>query len=374
MSSWIINSNRKSRPRVFLNKQNKENTQSTSPTPPTQQENIVINKVSTNLKCYEPQYFSIDNVYLVNYFDKLRKEFKIRNIKKVTNVFKTTYKNIKGNGIGDFIRGSYCLSQICNVLGIEFDMNCNYHKIRNILKTTEEVIPDSILENIEHKNILNQYIEYFISGTKEYLLNVRNYNSFMNDIIELLLSAPVHNNTSYVYVIAFPLFEINTESKHFIQKKIEYNSEMENYLNYIFKTLNIEKNQYKLIHIRSGDKFIHEKNTIKFENYSNYLDALIKIVKNKIDKNKYVLICDSNLVKNYVSHKIPELCVYKNKIIHLGELDNVDYIKENMLDFYFCRYANLIYSITCYQHGTGFSKWCAITYDIPFCVDYCSYM
>ena len=47
--------------------------------------------------------FSLDNLRVNNL------QFERKNIKKIVNVYQERYVNCKAQGLGDFIRGSYCL-------------------------------------------------------------------------------------------------------------------------------------------------------------------------------------------------------------------------------------------------------------------------
>jgi hypothetical protein len=61
-----------------------------------------------------------------------------------------------------------------------------------------------------------------------------------------------------------------------------------------------------------------------------------------------------------------------NEITHLGEgveLDN-EKVKNTLLDLYLISNANQILSYSVYEHGTGFSKWLAETYNIPYTCKY----
>ena len=57
-----------------------------------------------------------------------------------------------------------------------------------------------------------------------------------------------------------------------------------------------------------------------------------------------------------------------NEICHTGEGDNLEYnkLQNVLLDFYLISLASQVVSYSVYEHGTGFSKWCAETYSIPY--------
>jgi SsrA-binding protein len=62
------------------------------------------------------------------------------------------------------------------------------------------------------------------------------------------------------------------------------------------------------------------------------------------------------------------LKMFFNEITHFGEgveLDN-NKVKNTLVDFYVMATSKKIYSFSVYDHGTGFSRWCAETYNIPY--------
>jgi hypothetical protein len=103
-----------------------------------------------------------------------------------------------------------------------------------------------------------------------------------------------------------------------------------------------------------------------------YKIRLIACLMNQLHKNQhYLVIADNMFVKNLLIQEFPFLKCYFKDITHLGENSqlNRENIKNTLIDFYMMSYSNAIYSISCYDHGSGFSKWCAFTYNIPyFCV------
>lgn len=320
-----------------------------------------IEKIEKIEKCYEPYLFD-NHPILIRLIKKYKYEFEMRNIKKIINVYKPMYIEKKANGLGDFLRGSYCIEQICNILDIEFDLNI-IHPIHKVLECKDD-IPDTILDTIKHHNILNQYIGKNI----EYISDTKTYINFIDTILHIILHSPIYNNIVYAYIIAFPIFKIQERTRNIIKNKLVCNTYMQSYIADIINKYDLIK--YHIIHIRSGDIFILQKDTIVIENYKTYLENLIKIIKDNIINDtiiSYCLICDSNIIKNYISEKIPELITINNKIIHLGDgILTDENIKYTMIDYYLLSLSTSIISISSYGHGSGFSKWCAETYNIPY--------
>jgi hypothetical protein len=129
--------------------------------------------------------------------------------------------------------------------------------------------------------------------------------------------------------------------------------------------LKLTKYNFTVIHIRFGDNYLVNKKTNIDLNKLNIIITQLK----KIDTTKeYLLISDNNIVKKYIISQYPFIKTHFSEIIHTAEGDNIDNIKlqNTMIDFYLISYATKIDAFSIYMHGTGFSKWCAETYDIPY--------
>ena len=85
-------------------------------------------------------------------------------------------------------------------------------------------------------------------------------------------------------------------------------------------------------------------------------------------EKQYIVVGDSNKIKKIISSKFNNILNFHTEITHLGEDDNINNnaLIETILDFNMMRFSNSIISFTAYGHGSGFSKYCATLYNIPF--------
>ena len=86
----------------------------------------------------------------------------------------------------------------------------------------------------------------------------------------------------------------------------------------------------------------------------------------------YLLVADNNEIKCILMEIYPNIQSLLLDIIHIGEgsLLERQKVKNTLLDFYLLANSNAIHSFTSYPHGSGFSYWCAKTYDIPYSCKY----
>jgi hypothetical protein len=143
--------------------------------------------------------------------------------------------------------------------------------------------------------------------------------------------------------------------------------------------LNLMFKGYTVIHIRSGDSFLKNENTTSFN--TNYIYKLTQNIKfdiryitenNPSIVNNYLLIADNNNVKNLLKEKFPTFKLIIKPITHFGEgvVLEEERVKNTLIDFYLMSFANYIMSYSAYEHGSGFSYWCAKTFDVPYTCKY----
>lgn len=281
-------------------------------------------------------------------------------LKKIVNVYQLDYTNGKSPGIGDFLRGSFCLMQLSKLLNISFDIDISNHPLSKYIEDTNHT------EGINYNNIEYYYSQNWNdSQDVNYEGKIRNINiTFLNDIINWL-------NTKDCEVFgfmsnAFPFFNKHTEEgRNYINSKLRPNKFMQDYVDNTLIELNLSKKTYGVIHIRTGDKHLH--------NAPMSMNFIIKIKKilNRIivPGKRYLLISDSNVLKSHLRTR-PNLYTLIREIEHLGgggmKNQNSNGIMNTMLDFYLMGNSNAIISLSVYDHVSGFSKYCSILNNIPF--------
>jgi hypothetical protein len=308
-------------------------------------------------------YFNVSNNMNVNIMNKSRNNSlnirkNLKTIKKIHNVYKINFKNAPATGFGDFIRGCYYLLEFSEKYNVTVDFHIYDSTIKNYLKYfyLKPNINEMIANNInKYTDINSNFINN--NGVIDYIVDGKT-----SDFINYLYSQPVYNNNSFINTINFPLHIINKQHinrmKTILEPTYDFNIEIDN----IMYKLGLIKNDYITYHIRLGDNFLENQ----FELIQN--NKLCQII-DKIyvdDNNNYLLISDSVLIKNILTEKYPKLKILHNDIVHISQNNDADKVKNTLIDFYLMSYSKNIISFSIYMHGSGFSKWCAKTYDIPY--------
>ena len=97
----------------------------------------------------------------------------------------------------------------------------------------------------------------------------------------------------------------------------------------------------------------------------NKIKKLIKRIGLFNTKAKNIYHLSKIILDKYTNTNIKTIF---NEITHLGEgvVSSLSSIENTIIEFYLISLSNNIYSMSIYEHGSGFSKWCAETYNIPY--------
>jgi len=268
-------------------------------------------------------------------------------VKKIVAVYQLKYTNSTVYGFGDFLRGCFCLIRHCKHINLEFDIDLSNHPLS---KYVEGHIKNPF---INYNNI--SMLEFSYESSRKLF-----YTKF-KDLIQNVKSEVYYTSSN-----SYPMFEINKEDIDFIKIKIKPNVEMKQYIEQEITNLNLINCDFSVIHIRVGDIFLFTDNTILNQKLIDLIFHKLNSLLNDKSK-KYLILSDSTELK--MLFKPYENCIFQVKpITHLGEqlVLKDELVRNTMIDFYLMSYASYIYSYSVLSHGSGFSKWCAVIYNIPY--------
>lgn len=268
-------------------------------------------------------------------------------LKKIVNVYQQKYANGVPAGLGDYLRGSLCMLQIAMMNNIQFDMNYENHPISKFLvqstasSTSQEINYSAISKYIDH-------------GSK-------NHITFYNNFINMLNKQS--GDHYYTLCNSIPIGVVHPLHRRIIREKLVPNEILTRALEDNLNLLQLQKKQYSVIHIRTGDRFLLNNNKLD----AHVIQTVNNAIKSKINAhNKYLILSDCNELKQYLKQHYPMFVVNINNISHLGETakPSDDATKNTLVDFFMMAHSNMIISLSPYGHGSGFSKWCSEIYGI----------
>lgn len=261
--------------------------------------------------------------------------------------------NPKPPGFADFLRGTITLIKYSIIHNYDFYIDKESHKLFELFKENKYVIAfpeDSIIEFFE-------------------LLPPDDYLNIDNKIHKLFKSKKNFSLiTSGFYNCPHNWGTIPSECKQILKQILIPNDILCKKINDIKKEiymLDISK-QYKVIHIRTGDRFIHT-NQFSERVYDKITRSVSEIIK-LYDEEQLVIISDCDIFARKLIQDFPILKCWINKKIHLGDLCNDEQgIEDTIIDFFIMSGSNEIIPL----FNSGFSTVVSLLFDIPYTTKYC---
>ena len=294
----------------------------------------------------------------------ISKNFKNVTLKRIINVYQLKYKNGVAQGLGDYIRGCFCLMQICAMLGLSFDMDLKNHPMSKYLIQSES---EQEKEQEQKYNINYEEVSRY-ENTNYVPINATTYSkNSIKFFIEFVnnLNSMGSKDTLATFCHSFPIFDVQDVGRKFILSKLLPNEIMQNAIKERLMRLELSPKRFAVIHIRSGDKYLLNNGNLN----SFVVKKIIGILsKNMKEGTKYLILSYNNQIKLLLKKVFPQVVIQLTKIAHLGESAKPEdsAIMETMLDFYLMSNAFQIISFSPYNWGSGFSQWCSVLYKIPY--------
>lgn len=272
-------------------------------------------------------------------------------LKKIVNVYQEKYKNSAAQGLGDFLNGCFCLLQICIKFNIRFDIDIGNHPIsKYFIQTTE-----CKLEDVKYEYINFLKIPDVIRSDK-----IKCYNALITYLNN------VNAETLHIFCNFDPFYQVHEFGRNFVCQKLRPTAEIENSIEKILDRFKLNALEYEIIHIRTGDKYLLNKNV-------NIPDQEIKtykqfILQHTFSTKKYIIISDNHHLKKSLGLG-NNFYIHDCEICHTGE--NVkatdESLKSIVIDFFLMSYSSKITSISLKSRGgTGYSRMCGMMFNKPY--------
>ena len=247
---------------------------------------------------------------------------------KVSNMEQSIHSNIWG--LGDLIRGTFQLYQICRKHNLSFALDFRNHPISQIMIQKSE-------------------FKYNTSKIK--------FHIFLNTLeMEKFILKAAKSEEKDLFIMTngcLPLSDVYANHfKKFINKHFQLKSE---YRRLLEKSLPSPKS-YDILHIRLGDDSLIENKNIITKN-------ILMILRSHLNKDT-ILISDSNHLKDYAKRNFSAR-ILPTKPTHFGLKINAKQTFDNYLEFNILKGAKNIKTFSNYSWISGFVYTPSIIYGIP---------
>lgn len=252
-------------------------------------------------------------------------------------------------GFADYLRGTIALYNLSKKYDYSLFISDD-HPLFQFIRKNKNIVSSHSQEIIELLPPLNYSVIYknlnnlFDNGSSFTVMT----NSFYNLNNEILSNwGDISNDCrSYLIDVFYPSIEL--------ENKIEY---------VLTSIYNIKKgDEFKIIHLRFGDNFLHNSNNYDDLLYNIYYNKIINLI-NTNTNIKYILLSDSSSIANKLKNNIENLYYWDNNKIHIGDLRNNtnSALSDTLTDFFILSKSNEIIS-----NGSGFSTVVSEIYKIKY--------
>jgi len=250
---------------------------------------------------------------------------------------------IGGMGLGDFLRGSLGVYQMCHRYNITAEIDFSQHDIGQYLKPSHK-FDISNFSMIDARNVG----DYSTNALRN--LIARNYR----------FSYLARNlNNIQVYTNVFPKFPISHEIKQLVRQALIPTDQLQD-------ILPIYEYEYEVIHIRSGDLLAFNKgydHTVSLSK-KDLLKAITDKIKNivSITTCPVLILSDSMELKTLLTKKCNT--VMTETIPSHVSHENSDVV-DNLMDYFTLVKARKIHQFSIHAWGSGFSDTVNWIFDVP---------
>lgn len=326
------------------------------------------------------EMFLGDENYVIPYnVERIR----AKGIKIINNVYQSKYNFGRANctGLGDFIRGSYFILEFCDEYNFEPKIVFNNYIAKFLrTKTYKLNLIHNVLTGIQiFKN--NNFSAYNIINN--YIVDPKKDNKhIMAEFVDYVSGSVCHYGNAFVFCNSFPRHPtISVKNKEYMRNILEPIDEMKVFIQNTLHELQLTCKNYIVVHIRAGDAYLKNETDAFSDDYIHKLVNHIQFdihrcrqgsSPNMNNTNHYLLMADNNRIKALLQEHFPHFKMVMKPITHFGEgvLLEEEKVKNTLLDFYLLSLSGAIFSYSHYEHGSGFSYWCAKTFDIPYTCKY----
>jgi hypothetical protein len=295
--------------------------------------------------------------------------FQNRALKMVVNVYQLNYVNKEAQGWGDFLRGSVCLFQICQSIGVAFDIDVRNHPLGALLAQPEA----NTTAPLDSASV-SWYPDSNYRSVS--LLEYRKDPGFRHRLVTFLNQVRPPNGVYFLYCNAVPHYEgVQAPVRLFLQPRLRLSEAMQAKVVETMQARGLRPRGYTVVHVRTGDaKWASagaETGTAPAPSIQRVMRVLERhlgahIQAKAVSPIPCVLLSDHDGVKKACQERFPWLHIGYYPIAHAGKGGSPEAMQHTMMDFVLLTQAQRILCLTPFNWGSGFSEYAARLYQVPY--------
>ena len=247
--------------------------------------------------------------------------------KTLTQVYYTSEAKVKKHtfhGFGDYLRGTMYLYQFLKDKGIYLKVNFSNHPLSNVF-------------------VCNNHLSIEDSENLQYVFGDENPLDY-----------------KCIFTNRFLLYEpIDEECRQFIVKNcLTPRISFENKMRTFQKTMGINNGEYFVIHIRTSDDHLY------YENLFQNIMYIIQDIKSKNPNEKVIIMASSDIYLEKINDPYFIKTNLKRGHVGLNTTTN-DECMDTMMEFMLLKSCKMIYQLSVYGWGSGFSDMVCKIFNNP---------
>lgn len=256
-------------------------------------------------------------------------------MKVVRHTYRTRCSTVRQPpGFGDYLRGSIALAILAQEQGFSLEIDLSHHPAGAFLRDNRPPMasPGEVSEFFNERAHL----------LPEFVAQLRDDESV------------------WLTTNCFPDMDKVTDAvRELVRSQLTWTSSIEASAEDIRRQLSEEA--FAILHIRVADEHFHAR--------SVGMGSLCGHIEKHVLPNwrgRLLVLSNNQAVKRDLSRKY-SLPVVTTGAVHLGECNGLESeIRDTLVDFAILSRASTIFSYSEYSWDSGFSRWCACLYDVPF--------
>lgn len=278
-------------------------------------------------------------------FEKIKEvRYALNNTQKtLTQVYYTSAEKVKKHtfhGFGDYLRGTMYLYEFLKGKGVELKVNFSNHPLSNVFVCDNHMsIEES--ENIQYVFENENPLDYKRIFTNRFILNQHIDNAPNKFVVKNLLNDPIDEDCRQFIV------------KNCLTPRISFENKMRAFR----KSIGIKDGEYSVIHIRTYDDNLY------YENIFQTIMHIIENIKHENPGEKVILMTSSDVYMQKINDPYFIKTNLRRGHVGLNTTTN-DECMDTMMEFMLLRSCKMIYQISTYWWGSGFSDMVSKLFDI----------
>ena len=296
----------------------------------------------------------------------------VADLSTVVHIFSECYANdMRSRGFGDFLRGTYfLLDHMDQNPTMRLELAIVSHPMVQLFPQFNTVLVDPRLNQYTMRHLGMSYVPDMVaSSDPNVLINLGskpdpNAHTRFSQFLPKAYVKPCRHycvNTNDP-----PIKPIPARHRAYLRERLTPSEPLEDLVLTTLSSLGLVQQPYVVIHLRLGDVYLD----LATHTYAVTADRLIHLITQRLqhETRPWLLLTDNNAIKPLIQSRWPQAKMLDNPIAHTGETEehNMEHMKNTFLEFFLMSRAADITAYSVYQHGSGFSKWCAVSYDIPY--------